>query len=393
MKNLHKQLFAVITGIFLCYLLVFLAIQHFREENYKQQLAGVRVTIIDTNGNVVMDTEQSPGGLTNHLERPEVQQALKEGYGYDIRRTSETDGETYFYSATYFPETSQIVRSALPYPSDKGKARTHNYLYIILSLLVFALLSAALFVYTRYVGRHVDRTIDSYRAQVRQAEEEKVRIKHDLTQNTAHELKTPLASMSGYLETVLSHPELPEQQRLTFLRKCATQTQRMSNLLNDMSILTRLDNARTQQIEMGPVDIVEIARQAVQDVQPMTEQKQIAIRWEMPDTLPMQGNYNLLYSVFRNILDNAILYSKCTEIAIHGDEQYRFAIADNGIGVEDKHLPHLFERFYRVDKSRSREMGGTGLGLAITKNAISMHGGTCSAEKTKPHGLTIRFHF
>ena len=316
---------------------------------------------------------------------------MQEGYGFDISRTSETDGERYFYSATYFPESGQIIRSAIPYPGEKADAPITNKGYIALSVIIFLLLSAVLFFYTRRVGRHVDSTIEDYRQQVRMAEEEKMRIKHDLTQNTAHELKTPLASINGYLETLIAHPNLPSEQQQRFLDKCMTQAQRMTALLSDMSTLTRLDNMQTALTEKQPVDMVEIARQAIEDVRPMLEQKRIALTCDMPAQLPMQGDYNLLYSVFRNILDNAILYSGCTEIRVSGNPEYEFAIADNGVGVEKEHLPHLFERFYRVDKGRSRDMGGTGLGLAIVKNAVSLHGGTCSAEISHPHGLTISF--
>ena len=212
-----------------------------------------------------------------------------------------------------------------------------------------------------------------------------------LTQNTAHELKTPLASINGYLETLAAHPDLSLEQRQQFLGKCMSQAQRMTALLSDMSTLTRLDNMQTALTEKQAVDMVEIARQAIEDVRPMLDQKQIAIALDMPPKLPMQGDYNLLYTVYRNILDNSILYSGCTKISVTGNTQYEFAITDDGTGIDEKHLPHLFERFYRVDKGRSRDMGGTGLGLAIVKNALSLHGGTCSAELTKPHGLTIRF--
>ena len=170
-----------------------------------------------------------------------------------------------------------------------------------------------------------------------------------------------------------------------------SQAQRMTALLSDMSTLTRLDNMQTALTEKQAVDMVEIARQAIEDVRPMLDQKQIAIALDMPPKLPMQGDYNLLYTVYRNILDNSILYSGCTKISVTGNTQYEFAITDDGTGIDEKHLPHLFELFYRVDKGRSRDMGGTGLGLAIVKNALSLHGGICSAELTKPHGLTIRF--
>ena len=113
-KNFGLTLFFAISVFFLAYVLVFAVYQAYREREYKKELAGVRVTIIDTDGVVLMDTEKDPHTMPNHLQRREVQQALHEGYGFDISRTSETDGERYFYSATYFPETGQIIRSAIP---------------------------------------------------------------------------------------------------------------------------------------------------------------------------------------------------------------------------------------------------------------------------------------
>ena len=390
-KNFGLTLFFAISVLFLVYVLIFAVYQAYREHEYKKELAGVRVTIINTDGVVLMDTEKAPQTMPNHLQRHEVQQALQEGYGFDISRTSETDGERYFYSATYFPESGQIIRSAIPYPGEKADAPITNRGFIVLSVVIFLLLSAVLFFYTRRVGRHVESIVEDYRQQIRTAEEEKMRIKHDLTQNTAHELKTPLASINGYLETLVSHPNLTLEQRQRFLDKCTKQVQRMTSLLGDMSTLTRLDNMQSVLTEKQPVDIAAIAEQAIDDVRPMLEQKNITLVYDMPAQLPAQGDYNLLYSVFRNILDNAILYSCCTEITITGNTRYEFAIADNGLGVDKVHLPHLFERFYRVDKGRSRDMGGTGLGLAIVKNAIMLHGGTCTASITSPHGLTISF--
>ena len=368
-RNFGLTLFFAISVFFLAYVLVFAVYQAYREREYKKELAGVRVTIIDTDGVVLMDTEKDPHTMPNHLQRHEVQQALHEGYGFDISRTSETDGERYFYSATYFPESGQIIRSAIPYPGEKADAPITNKGYIALSVIIFLLLSAMLFFYTRRVGRHVDSTIEDYRQQVRTAE----------------------ASINGYLETLAAHPDLSLEQRQQFLGKCMSQAQRMTALLSDMSTLTRLDNMQTALTEKQAVDMVEIARQAIEDVRPMLDQKQIAIALDMPPKLPMQGDYNLLYTVYRNILDNSILYSGCTKISVTGNTQYEFAITDDGTGIDEKHLPHLFERFYRVDKGRSRDMGGTGLGLAIVKNALSLHGGICSSELTKPHGLTIRF--
>lgn len=387
-------LFGTISVLFLVYVLVFAVYQSYREREYKKELAGVRVTIINTDGTVLMDSEKDPTTMPNHLGRHEVQQALKEGYGFDISRTSETNGERYFYSATYSPETGKIIRSAVPYPGEGSDTPITNRGYIAISVIIFLLLSLLLFFYTRCVGQYVETTIEDYRQQVREAEEEKVRIKHQLTQNTAHELKTPAAGIQGYLETILNTPNLPEEKRQYFLERCYSQSERMNALLKDMGTLSSLDASTNVHFE--PVDLSEIIRSTVADVSLAAQKKGITIEVKIPEKMPMQGDASLLYSVFRNILDNAIAYSGGTTVQItytphSGGVGGGLSIADNGVGVAEEHLPHLFERFYRVDKSRSRELGGTGLGLAIVKNAVLLHGGSIEAVNTQPHGLTIRF--
>lgn len=399
-------LFGSITVLFLVYVLIFAFYQSYREREYKKELAGVRVTIINTDGTVLMDTEKDPATMPNHLQRHEVQQALQDGYGFDISRTSETDGERYFYSATYSAETGKIIRSAVPYPGEGTDAPITNRGYIVLSVLIFLLLSLVLYLYTRRVGKHVDTTIEDYREQVRKAEEEKVRIKHQLTQNTAHELKTPAASIQGYLETILNTPNLPEDKRQYFLERCYSQSERMNMLLKDMGTLTQLDNLSVAvngsispkgRTDFEPVDLSEIIRTAVADVQLTAQKKGILLAVNIPGELPMMGNASLLYSAVRNVLDNAIAYSGGTTVEITFttskgvEEGGLISFADDGVGVAEEHLPHLFERFYRVDKGRSRELGGTGLGLAIVKNAITLHGGTCYARSNTPHGLIITF--
>lgn len=389
-------LFGTISVLFLAYVLIFAFYQSYREREYKRELAGVRVTIINTDGTVLMDSQKDPATMPNHLQRHEVQQALQEGYGFDISRTSETDGERYFYSATYSPETGKIIRSAVPYPGEGNDTPITNRGYIVLSILIFLLLSLVLYLYTRRVGQHVDTTIEDYRQQVRMAEEEKVRIKHQLTQNTAHELKTPAAGIQGYLETILNTPNLPEDKRRYFLERCYSQSERMNALLKDMGTLSRLDANENANVNFQEVDVAEIVRTVVTDVSLAAQKKGISLRVSIPDKMPMQGDASLLYSIFRNILDNAIAYSGGTTVRITYSPPKQgdlggLSITDNGVGVAEEHLPHLFERFYRVDKGRSRELGGTGLGLAIVKNAVLLHGGSIEACPTQPHGLTIRF--
>ena len=381
-NKIGLRLFLSVSVIFLAYTLLFIGYSKLRERQYKNELAGVRVTIIDSKGNVRMDTEQQPAAMGNHLQRKEVQQALKEGYGFDISRTSQTNGERYFYSATYFPEAELIVRTAIPYPSDHDKLLIPGTHYVWVSLVIFALLAVVLYQYSQRFGRLVDNTIDEKRKQV--------------THNTAHELKTPASSIQGYLETLIANPNLPAEQRQYFLERCYSQSTRMNALLKDISTLNRLDEKGKHTAHFENLDLAQLIRETVNDSLLRAQEKHITIQTSIPDSIPMQGDSELLYSVFRNLLDNAIAYSGGSVVNITSETSRKagmldFCVSDDGVGVGEEHLPYLCERFYRVDKGRSRNQGGTGLGLAIVKNAILLHGGSITCSSTTPHGLTIHF--
>ena len=381
-NKIGLRLFLSVSVIFLAYTLLFIGYSKLRERQYKNELAGVRVTIIDSKGHVRMDTEQQPAAMGNHLQRKEVQQALKEGYGFDISRTSQTNGERYFYSATYFPEAELIVRTAIPYPSDHDKLLIPGTHYVWVSLVIFALLAVVLYQYSQRFGRLVDNTIDEKRKQV--------------THNTAHELKTPASSIQGYLETLIANPDLPTEQRQYFLERCYSQSTRMNALLKDISTLHRLDEKGKHTAHFENLDLAQLIRETVNDCLLRAQEKHITIQTSIPDSIPMQGDSELLYSVFRNLLDNAIAYSGGSVVHITSETSRKagmlgFCVSDDGVGVGEEHLPYLCERFYRVDKGRSRNQGGTGLGLAIVKNAILLHGGSITCSSTTPHGLTIHF--
>ena len=381
-NKIGLRLFLSVSVIFLAYTLLFIGYSKLRERQYKNELAGVRVTIIDSKGHVRMDTEQQPAAMGNHLQRKEVQQALKEGYGFDISRTSQTNGERYFYSATYFPEAELIVRTAIPYPSDHDKLLIPGTHYVWVSLVIFALLAVVLYQYSQRFGRLVDNTIDEKRKQV--------------THNTAHELKTPASSIQGYLETLIANPDLPAEQRQYFLERCYSQSTRMNALLKDISTLNRLDEKGKHTAHFENLDLAKLIRETVNDSLLRAQEKHITIQTSIPASIPMQGDSELLYSVFRNLLDNAIAYSGGTVVNITSETSRKagmldFCVSDDGVGVGEEHLPYLCERFYRVDKGRSRNQGGTGLGLAIVKNAILLHGGSITCSSTTPHGLTIHF--
>ena len=226
-------------------------------------------------------------------------------------------------------------------------------------------------------------------------EEEQIRLKRQLTQNIAHELKTPVSSIQGYLETIVDNENIPREKMQVFLERCYAQSNRLSRLLRDISVLTRMDEAANM-IEMEKVDISVLVSNIVNEVALELEQKQITVINSLRSKIQIRGNYSLLYSIFRNLMDNAIAYAG-THIYIdikcfrEDDNFFYFSFSDTGVGVPPEHLNRLFERFYRVDKGRSRKLGGTGLGLAIVKNAVLIHGGTISAKNRQGGGLEFVF--
>lgn len=226
-------------------------------------------------------------------------------------------------------------------------------------------------------------------------EEEQARLKRQLTQNIAHELKTPVSSIQGYLETIISNPNIPQENVRVFLERSYAQSNRLTFLLRDISVLTRMDEA-PELVEKEQVNLSKIVENILNEVALGLEEKHITVVNKLPSEVILTGSSSLLYSIFRNLTDNAIAYAgndiQITINCFREDEKfYYFSFSDTGVGVPEKHLNRLFERFYRVDKGRSRKLGGTGLGLAIVKNAVLFHGGTIFAKNMPKGGLEFVF--
>lgn len=225
---------------------------------------------------------------------------------------------------------------------------------------------------------------------------EKERIKKQLTNNINHELKTPVASIRVSVETMLAHRNMSDEKQILFLQRCLTNTERLQRLLTDVSILTRMDDGSAS-ILKEQVNLTDIINDVVEDRQIIAATKGIRIENFVSHNVIMAGNASLLEAVFNNLIDNAIVYSGGTRIKIElisiDNDKVAIALSDNGCGVPPEHLPRLFERFYRIDKGRSRAAGGTGLGLSIVKNAVILHGGEISAETQCSGGLLFKITF
>lgn len=579
--SFSRKLFLSVISLFLVFAVCFIAYQYQREKEYKVELLNtqlqdynerlqqelrntpdslrtsvldnyisnyvsqdLRVTIVNLHGDVIYDSynKNLQEGFKNHINRQEIQKALKNGKGYDLRRTSTTTGIPYFYSATLYKD--YIIRSALPYDVNLMNSLTADSHYIWFTVIVTLLLVFIFYKFTSKLGTAINHLrefakradknepvetdiqsafphnelgeisqhiIQIYKRlrETKEAlyiereklithlqtsreglgvftkdkkeilvnnlftqysnlisdsnlqtteeifsisefqkltdfinkvqkfpsnnkeekrmsininkngrifiveciifqdlsfeisinditlEEEQVRLKRQLTQNIAHELKTPVSSIQGYLETIVNNENIPRDKMLTFLDRCYAQSNRLSRLLRDISVLTRMDEAANM-IDMEKIDINLLVTNIVNEVSLELEDRHITVVNSLKPKIQLRGNYSLLYSIFRNLMDNAIAYAG-NDIHINincfrEDENfYYFSFADTGVGVSPEHLNRLFERFYRVDKGRSRKLGGTGLGLAIVKNAVLIHGGTISAKNNQGGGLEFIF--
>ena len=226
-------------------------------------------------------------------------------------------------------------------------------------------------------------------------QEEESRMKRQLTQNVSHELKTPVSSIQGYLETILSNPDLSPDKRQFFLERCYSQSTRLTGLLRDISVLNRLDEA-SEMFDLTEVNITKLIAEIQKECSQDMEEKHITSEIILPGDPTVFGNNSLLYSIFRNLYDNAIAYAgeniRITVNCYKEDPKYYyFSFSDNGVGIPEEHINRIFERFYRVDKGRSRKIGGTGLGLSIVKNGVNFHKGQISAKSSPGKGVTFFF--
>ena len=226
-----------------------------------------------------------------------------------------------------------------------------------------------------------------------QAEKEH-QMRRELTQNIAHELKTPVASILGYTETILDTPDMSEETRQQFITRTHAQANRLAALLQDVSMLTRMDYA-ADLLTKERVDVSQLFADIVQETAIAFEKHRMTLNNSLPQDIVIQGVPSLIYSIFRNLMDNAVNYAgEGTVVQISAepiDDSWVFRFSDNGVGIAPEHLPRLFERFYRIDKGRSRSLGGTGLGLAIVKNAVLLHGGTITVSPADKGGLAFEF--
>ena len=209
-------------------------------------------------------------------------------------------------------------------------------------------------------------------------------LKQEMTNNIAHELKTPVSSIRGYIETIIEQNNLDPAKQRFFLERAYSQILRLSDLIRDVALITKTEEA-SDLFEKENINLRDTVTEVVTDLEVPLRNSRIIVENKIQPQVEIEGNHTLLYSIFRNLIDNTISYAgEQVTIRIENytedNEFYYFSYSDTGRGVEEEHLERIFDRFYRINPGRSRKTGGSGLGLSIVKNAVIFHKGQISAK-------------
>lgn len=349
----------------------------------------VRITILEADGTVVYDSDE-PDLASDHSTRPEIVACSEGNPGWAIRH-SQTEGRDYCYLAK--KNGDRIIRVAVPYEVDLKHFLRPNTIYIVLGVLM---LLAVLFI----LGRAMLRSYKFLEDALEDVENEKQtnkRLKREMTHNIAHELRTPVSSLRGYLEALVECDDIDEDRKKLFTQRAYLQSLRLSDLLRDIGLVTKIEES-PEQIKKERLSLYDIVSDVLDEFSEKMQARAIVARNDVPVDLEIDGSPSLVYAIFRNLVENSCKYAgKNVSVVISaekaGDEvQVRYY--DTGSGVSEDMLDRIFERFYRIPGKPSedyRDDVGSGLGLSVVRNAVAFHGGTIKAVLRKEGGLEFDF--
>jgi len=368
-----------------------------------------RVTWIDPDGTVRYDSE-FPLPIANQSAFAEVREALENGEGQSIR-LSESSGESTMYYARLCADGT-VLRLSRPLSAvGAALAAVSPVLWVL--VLVLLISGVLAFRVSRKIVRPInemdldDPDADTYpelRPLVERVQEQKLTIQEEAAQreglrrefsaNVSHELKTPLTSISGFAE-LMARGTVPPEKVKEFSGDIYRESQRMILLVDDIMRLSRLDEDAVEPAR-ETVDLYDLAQDVLDSLDPVAGQQQVTLRLE-GEHAEVSGVYQLLHEMLYNLCDNAIKYNRpggsVTVTVATGEEGPRVQVEDTGIGIPREHQKRVFERFYRVDKSHSKEIGGTGLGLSIVKHGAQFHGARVELESEPGEGTKVTLIF
>ncbi len=379
-----------------------------------------RITVIRPDGVVECDSVHDPATMDNHGDRPEIRRALAAGSGSSIR-WSHTLGVEMMYVAVRARTRdggTRVVRAAMPLVAVEralGQIRRRMLLAGLAAVLAAGVLcfvvsrriSRPLEELTRevqefvggggrpgrglYVGPSPPREFAILAEEIRRME----RVRRDFVANVSHELKTPLTAIRGFTETLLDGAVEDRDAARRFLRIIADNVARMERIVRDLLSLARLEQAEGEESPAREAVALDgVARRAAEAAAAAARERGVPVRLDLAEGVTVAGDAGMLEQAVLNLVDNAVKYSEAgrpvtVRLRREGDRAV-LAVEDRGCGIPPEHLPRIFERFYRVDKARSRRLGGTGLGLAIVKHVVHLHGGRVEVDSTPGRGSTFR---
>jgi two-component system phosphate regulon sensor histidine kinase PhoR len=405
------------------------------ERVHRMALAvGGRITVVRADGKVLVDSEADAANMENHRTRPELVQAFRGGMGSDIRQSA-TIGVSFLYVAVPVAGGRSAIRIAFPLAEINRQVSQIRGKILVSTALAFlpAILIAA--VLARYISRRF-ATIMSHagelargnfrsrlaetdssefgelaqtlnetagnlqqtvaQLQLEHAELEKLeRVRKDFVINVSHELRTPLASIQGYTETLIDGAIADPDYNMRFLGIIRHNAERLARLTEDLLTLSRVEQKR-QKFEFETHFVNALIHDAFDMMRPIAQKNRIQLLEERaPEDTVVCCDSEAVSQILSNLMENAIKYTpeggRISVGALAQGSMVEFFVRDTGVGIPEEDLPRLFERFYRVDKARSRELGGTGLGLSIVKHLVAAHNGATRVESRVHEGSTFSF--
>ncbi len=340
-----------------------------------------RITVIDKNGTVLADSDMdNVEAMENHLERKEIREALETGSG-SAARYSESLGKHLLYVAKISEDGTKVIRISVPYNNIL------EYMIVLLPLLTVGL-AVALVIGAAMAARFSSHlAADEMKRQMEQMEKDR-KIRQEFFSNASHELKTPITSIRGYAELLCQDFASDDATRKDFLNRILKETEHMTGLIDDILMISRLES-KDAEVTLSKVQMKTVLREVLESLEPQAAACQVEISGECSD-ICLQASVQQMRELLSNLVSNGIKYNRpgghvWTRIR-KGTEAVYIEVEDDGVGIEPEDQARVFERFFRVDKGRSRKMGGTGLGLSIVKHIAAYYGGSVKLESEPGKG-------
>lgn len=380
-----------------------IGLNEIKESNNIKDDEELRITWIADTGEVLYDNDVK--NLDNHLDRPEVIAALKNKEGESVRESDTLNMRTFYYAILLKDGT--ILRVSIEARSIFSVFLSSFKVLLPLTLLIVAvcillshLLTKNLLEPINKMAEDIDnmtdvpyKELEPFVVRIREQHNailKAAKIRQDFTANVSHELKTPITAISGYAELIENGMAIDNEKK--FAKEIRKQSNRLISLVNDVINLSKLDHLESIP-EFSQIDVYDVAKERVELLKNNAREKNITLNLYGQHFL-LTSNRDLLIELFDNLIQNAIRYNVANgfvDVEVNNDEAHvLIEVKDSGIGIPKDEIDRVFERFYRVDKSRTRETGGTGLGLAIVKHIVELHDGEISLESKEGIGTTVR---